>query len=88
MPTRGMNQDQQRNRRNPTNTTPDDDEAQEADVTRADSGKSPLRMGDQIAAESSDTDIEDADSVMDEDDVDDVDDEDDEDDEEPIGGRV
>lgn len=82
MPTRGMNQDQQRNRRNPTQTTPDDEEAQEADITGAETGGSPRRRGTQVAAESEDTDIEDEDSELDEDEADD------EDGEEPIGGRV
>jgi hypothetical protein len=86
MPNRGMNQEQQRKRRNPTNTAPDDDEAQEADVTGADSGKSTRQRGSQVAADTEDADIEGEDSGMDEDDVDDADDADD--DEEPIGGRV
>jgi hypothetical protein len=83
MPTRGMNQDQQRNRRDPTHTTPDDDEAQEADVTRADTGSSTRPQGAEGAATSEDTDIEDEDSALDEDDEDE-----DGDDEAPIGGRI
>jgi hypothetical protein len=81
-----MNQEQQRNRRNPVNTTPDDDEAQEADVTGADSGKSSRQRGSQVAADADDTDIEGEDSGIDENDVDNADDADE--DEEPIGGRV
>jgi hypothetical protein len=77
-----MNQDQQRKRRNPTQTTPDDDEAQEADVTGAEAGDSPRRQGTQVAAESEDADFDDENAATDEDDADD------EDDEEPIGGRV
>jgi hypothetical protein len=81
MPTRGMNHDQQRNRRNPATTTADDDEAQEVDVTGTNIGNSPQRKGGQVAAESADTDIKDEDSDLD-------DDVDDEDDAAPIGGRV
>jgi hypothetical protein len=77
-----MNQDQQQKRRNPTQTTPDDDEAQEADVTGAETADSPPRQRTQVAAESEDSDIEDEDSDIDEDDADD------DEDEAPIGGRV
>jgi hypothetical protein len=86
MPNRGMNQEQQRKRRNPTQTTPDDDEAQEADVTGAVTAESSRQRGSQRAADTEDTDIEGEDSAMEEDDLDDADDADD--DEEPMGGRV
>jgi hypothetical protein len=76
-----MNQDQQRKRRNPTQTTPDDDEAQEVDVTGAETQESP-RRGTQVAAESDDAEFDDEDAATDEDDADD------EEDESPIGGRV
>lgn len=79
MPTRGTNQDQQPKRRDPAQTTPDDDEAQEADVTGAETADSPRRRGTQVAAQSEDADFDDENAATDEND---------EDDEEPIGGRV
>lgn len=85
MPNRGTQQDRPKQRRpDPTTTMPDDDEAQQGDVTRMEeAGNKPKR------AQSADADMDDE-SKFDSADSDesDLDDDDEEGDSEPIGGRV
>jgi hypothetical protein len=86
MPNREPTQDQNQQLRNPGTFSRDDDEAQEADISRvseqdiATGQRQAGNLGDASSPEENLEEVEDAD-----DDVDDIDDEDD--DEEPIGGR-
>ena len=86
MPNRGTNQDQQQTgRRNPIQTTPDDDELEAGDVTQMEEAGNKLRpRTSQEAAATGETDIEDEEAEGDEDEEGDDEAEDDA----PIGGRV
>lgn len=88
MPNRGMNQDQQQTgRRNPLQTTPDDDEIETGDATQMEeAGNSlPSRNTQQAATVDDDSGLEDEEVEGDEDeDGDEAEAQDDE----PIGNRV
>ena len=86
MPNRGMNQDQQQTgRRNPIQTTPDDDE-EIGDATQMEEAGNVRRGDTQSAATVGETDIEDEEAEVEEDE-DEAEDEA-KDDESPLGGRV
>jgi hypothetical protein len=85
MPNRGTNQDQQQTgRRNPTQTTPDDDEEEVGDPTQMEEAGN-LRPRDGLsAAPVGEAEVEDEETEGDEDEEADET----EDDESPLGGRV